>query len=129
MPPDSARRRVVVWRVGDALLAAPVDAVVEIAAVDAAGTVRSRVGALDPRTPPGLEPPEAPVRAVVLRAGGGHLAMAADHVDGVTAWEPGATAPTPDWLRSLPTGHVASLIRLDQDRVAALLAVDALADL
>lgn len=124
--PGADDQQVVVWHVGDAILAVPVETVVEIASVDRDGTVRSRTGTLQPITPPGLDPPASPERAVVLRNASGSLAMAADHVDGVTTCERGAATPTPEWLRTLPTRHLASLIRLDGDRVAALLAVDSL---
>ena len=126
MPRDSDELQVVVWYVGDAILAAPVETVIEIAPVDREGAVRSRAGTLQLTSPPGLDPPASPERAVVLRNAAGAVAMAADSVDGVVTCGRGAATSTPEWLRALPTRHLASLIRLDDDRVAAMLAVDSL---
>lgn len=116
----------VVWRVGDALLAAPLAAIVEVAPVSADGTATSRLGALELQAAPGLPAPARPRRAVVIRTAGAAVAIAADDVEGVQPYTEHSAAPTPAWLGTLPTAHLAGLIRLDDDRIAALLAVDAL---
>lgn len=120
--------RVVVWRVGDALLAAPLADTAEIAAVSRDGRALSRSGRLELRTPPGLSPPARPRRAVVLRAGKAALAMAADEVEGVRPYTERHTPATPAWIGTLKADHLAGLIRLDDDRIAALLAIDALTE-
>lgn len=128
MPPGEADR-VVVWSLGDALLAAPLAVIVEIATVAADGRAMSRLGPLDVRSAPGLPAPAGPRRAVVVRtgeAGAAALAIAADDVEGVKPYTPAEAAATPAWLRTLPTGHIAGMIRLDDDRIAALLAIEAL---
>lgn len=128
--PAGEAARVVVWRVGDALLAVPLAAAVEIAAVASDGKAVSRAGRLEIRTPPGIPHVSRCPRAVVVRAGptGGELvALAAEAVEGVKAYAEKDAAVTPEWLRGLSMAHVAGLIRVDDRRVAALLAVDALA--
>ena len=64
MPQDSPAP-VLVWRRGEALLAAEVDAVVEVAAVPPAGDVRSREGDAPLMDLPGLAG-DRPGRAVVV---------------------------------------------------------------
>lgn len=125
VPPGEATR-VVVWRVGDALLAVPLDAAIEIAAVAPDGRAATRAGSLELWTPPGLQEVDDCRRAVVVRAGEGSVAMAAETVEGVKPYTEREAAPTPPWLRSLATPYMAGLIRLDDDRVAALLAVESL---
>lgn len=123
-PPD--RDRVIVWRVGDALLAAPLARTAEIAAVDPDGRAMSRSGPLELQAPPGLPLPRRPHRAVVLRAGETAVAMAADEVEGVRSYTDRQATATPAWLDSLRTDHLAALILLDDQRIAALLAIDTL---
>lgn len=128
MSPDEADE-VVVWRLAGALLAVPLAAVVEIAAVTADGRAVTRAGRLELRTPPGLSLAADAAdctRAVVVRTGGGAMALAAEVVEGVKPYTKRERAPTPPWIRTLPTEHLAGLIRLDDRRVAALLAVDTL---
>lgn len=125
VPPAEATR-VVVWGVGDALLAVPLDAAIEIAAVGTDRRAITRAGPLELWTPPGLQEVYDCRRAVVVRASGGAVALAADAVEGVKPYTEREAAPTPPWLRSLPTPHMAGLVRLDDDRVAALLAVESL---
>ncbi len=124
--PQNERARALVWRSGDALLAVPLAAVLEIAAPDADGRVRSRVGSLPVSTVPGLPPAANPPRAVVIRAGGATVALAADDVEGVREYTARESARTPPWLRLLNIDHLAGLVRLDEGRVAALLAVETL---
>jgi hypothetical protein len=54
------------------------------------------------------------------------MALAADDVEGVREYTVRESTSTPPWLRRLPIDHVAGLVRLDEGRVAALLAVDTL---
>lgn len=125
MPPGE-ERRVLVWRVGGALLAAPIEVVVEVAPVQD-GRTDSRAGRMEVRDVPGLRTEREARRAVILRAESGLLAVAADEVDGVRSSTPREESPTPGWLRALPTEHVAGLLQLPDARVAALLAVESLA--
>jgi hypothetical protein len=117
------RPQLVVWSHGEALLAAPLDAVVEVVAVDD-GVAHGRSGELEPRPLPGL-PAATGSRAVVLRTPAGLRALPADEVDGVRT-PPGADAQVPTWLRAVAPEVVDRLVRLDDGRVAAILAVDAL---
>lgn len=123
--PQGEERRVLVWRVGGALLAAPIETVVEVAPVRE-GTTRSRVGRVEIRDVPGLRPEGDAEHAIILRADTGLLAIAADEVAGVQTSTPGTQSPTPAWLRALPTEHFAGLLQLPDARVAALLVVDSL---
>lgn len=125
MSPDE-EGQVLVWRLGDALLAAPLEAVVEVATVGADGRATSRAGPVDLTVPPGVRSSTVTERAVVVRARGIMLALAADDVEGVMPCTLRDSAATPPWLRSLPTTHLTGLVRLDGGRVAALLAIDAL---
>ena len=118
--------RVVVWRVGEVLLAARLSDTVEIAAVASDGLAVSRSGRLEPRTPPGIAPPERPVRAVVVRVGDGEVAMAADEVLGIEPFTPEDSASVPSWLGALSAPHLARLVRLPDHRLAALLDLHAL---
>jgi len=124
--PGSDPARALVWRSGDALLAVPVDAVLEVTDTDDEGRARSRRGPVPLSAVPGLQPAGHARRAVVVRSGGTTLALAADEVEGVREYTVRESAPTPPWLGTLPTGHLAGLVRLDEGRVAALLAVDTL---
>lgn len=129
MPPadrPAAPARVVVWRLGDALLAVDVDRVVEIAPVDPDGRARSRLGALTLAVPPGLAAPARPQRAVVLRTSRGPVGAPADAVEGVHECAPGTVGAPPAWLAGLSEAGVRALVRLDDRRIAALLEPDAL---
>lgn len=121
--------RVVVWRVGDVLLAARLADTVEIAAVASDGRAVSRSGRLEPRTPPGIPVPERPARAVVVRVGGREMALAADEVLGIEPFTPGGVAAVPAWLDDLFAPHLTRLVRLPDHRLAALLDLTALRDL
>lgn len=125
MSPDE-EGQVLVWRLGDALLAAPLEAVVEVTTVGADRRAVSRAGPVDLTAPPGARSASVPQRAVVVRARGATLALAADEVEGVVPRTLRESAATPSWLRSLPTTHFTGLVRLDGGRVAALLAIDTL---
>lgn len=118
--------RAVVWRVGDALLAIPLSAAMEIAAVASDGRAEARSGRLELRTPPGVSALTDCRHAVVVRTAESPVALAAEAVDGVLAYTQLDAVPAPAWLRGLSTEHIAGLIRLDDQRVAALLAVEAL---
>lgn len=122
--PQGEASRVLVWRLGSALLAARLEDVVEVVMVAADGRALSRGGQLEVTPPPGMTSPTRPPRAVVVRAGAGTMAMAADEVEGVKEYALRDSAPTPAWLRGLPTEHLAGLIHLEGSRVAALLALD-----
>jgi chemotaxis signal transduction protein len=119
---------VLLWRLGEALLAVELTAVEEIAGVDAAGRARTRAGDLPIEAPPGLESAARPARAVVLRPAGlgRRIALAADEVEGVMEPASPGGLPTPDWLGGLGSPHVRALIRVDDVRVAALLDTDPL---
>lgn len=125
--PRDDGRRVLVWSIGGALLAVPLDAVVEIAPI-ADDEARTRGGRLPLRTIASLETTGVARRAVVLRSGATLMAVAADEVEGVHAASLDDQAPTPAWLTTLPTDHLAGLIQLTDVRVAALLAVESLGD-
>lgn len=124
--PHGEEARAVVWRIGEALLAVPLDVAMEIAAVGADGQARARTGRLEVRTPPGVTAPPYCPHAVVVRTTGSPMALAAEAVDGVLAYTERHAVPAPAWLGGLPTDHIAGLIRLNDQRVAALLAVEAL---
>lgn len=125
--PRDDGRRVLVWSIGGALLAAPLDGVVEIAPIED-DEARTRTGRLPLRTIAGLEATGVTRRAVVLRSGTTLMAVVADEVDGVHAASLDDQAPTPAWLTTLPTDHLAGLIHLTDARVAALLAIESLGD-
>lgn len=125
MPPAD-EGRVVVWRLGDALLAAPLADTIEIAAVAADGLAVSRAGRLALHTPAGIRSRERPTRAVVVRVAGREVAMAAEEVLGIEPFAPAETAPLPPWLETVPASHVAGLVRLPDQRLAVLLHLDAL---
>ncbi len=128
MPPaDPPAASFVVWRLGDALLAVPLDVVDEVAPVDASGQARGRTGSWAVVDPPGLPRSDHPRQAVVVRVTGGEgrLALAADEVDGVRDAATAAVLDPPPWLAALSSGHTRSLIRLDDRRVAAVLDVAA----
>jgi chemotaxis signal transduction protein len=126
----------VVWRLGDALLAVALGAVDEVVGVDADGLARARGGALELRAPPGLDLPPGSRHAVVIASGAGEgagpgspsqrLALAADEVVGVYEAADVSPLPPPDWLGRLDAGHLSGLIRLQDGRVAATLDPDAL---
>lgn len=124
--PQGEGRRVLVWRVGGALLAAPIDAVVEVAPAEG-GSTDCRAGRLDLRGMPGLQTDGDAPHAVILRADSGLFAIAADEVEGVRTSTAREESPTPDWLHTLPTEHLAGLLQLPDARVAALLDVESLA--
>lgn len=129
--PLAERPPVLVWRRGEALLAAEVDAVLEVARSDAAEgvadveTVRTSAGEARVLNLPGL-PRDRAARAVVLRTAAGLVALPADAVEGIRAMAPDRFAPAPRWLQALAPDHVRGIVTLDDDRLAALLAVDAL---
>ena len=123
MPP-AERPPALVWRRGDALLAAEVDAVLEVAPADG-DRVDTREGAAPFLHLPGLPREPAP-RAVVLRSAAGLVALPADGVDGIRAVVEGRVAPTPPWLRGFAPDYIRAIVTLDDDRLAVLLAVDAL---
>lgn len=124
--PQGEGQRVLVWRVGGALLAAPIDAVVEVAAAHG-GSTECRAGRLDVRLVPGLRTDGDAPRAVILRAATGLIAIAADEVEGVRTSTVREESPKPGWLRTLPTEHFDRLLQLPDARVAALIAVESLA--
>ena len=130
MPP-AERPPVLVWRRGEALLAVEVDSVLEIARTDApAGTaddepVRTRGGVAPVLNLPGL-PRERAARAVILTTDAGLVALPADAVEGIRAMTADRFASAPEWLQALAPDHVRGIVTLDDDRLAALLAVDAL---
>ena len=124
--PAAEPERAVVWRLGEALLAAPLDAVQEVASVTKDGRARTRSGELEPLVPNGLEVPRPSRRAVVLLVGDRGVAVAADEVEGVAEVpESMAVAPS-EWLGQLDTRHVRAVVRLVDGRLAALLEPDAL---
>jgi chemotaxis signal transduction protein len=120
----------VVWRLGGASLAARLDMVEEIVAVDADGQANGRGGPVDVVRPPGLEGTSPARFAVVVRrtpAGDDRVALAADAVDGVV--NPGGEIRgRPFWLGTLDAPHLDGLVRLGDERVAAILNVPALFD-
>lgn len=118
-------QRYVVWQVGEATLAASLDATVEVAALDPEGRARSRGGPVDVLATPGIQP-VAPGRAVVLEGPDGPLALGADSVEGVLHADQTSPADTPSWLQRLPTRHLAGLLVLTDGRIAALLDVASL---
>lgn len=75
---------------------------------------------------PGLALGRRPERAVVVRTADGPAALPADSLEGIRAVDPTRVSPPPPWLAGLAPAHVRGLIVLDDDRPAALLAVDAL---
>jgi chemotaxis signal transduction protein len=115
---------VIVWLTGNAVLAAPVDDVIEVAELDEHGMAHTRDGSLEPVALPGLNP-EAARRAVVVRAAEGPAAIPADRVEGVVGQEGPVRSP-PEWLAGVTSRHVRGLIRLDDGRIAAVLATEAL---
>jgi hypothetical protein len=120
----------VVWRLGGASLAASLDMVEEIVTVDADGQANGRDGPLDVVRPPGLEGTSPARLAVVVRrtpAGDDRVALAAEVVDGVV--NPGGEVrERPFWLGTLDAPHLAGLVRLGDERVAAILHVPGLFD-
>lgn len=127
--PAPERPPVLVWRRGEALLAVEVDAVLEIARTRAAAAadepVRTRAGQAPVLNLPGL-PRDPATQAVILRTAAGLAALPADAVDGIRAITADRFAPPPRWLAALAPDHVRGIVTLDDDRLAALLAVDAL---
>lgn len=117
----------VVWSLGDALLAVPVAAVEEVVPVDDTGRVHARAGELDLAPASLLRVVSRPSHAVVVRAaaeaGERRLALPADRVEGVLGADRAAGIPAPGWLDGIEAPHIASLVRLDTGRVAALLDV------
>ena len=117
--------RVVVWRIGGATLALPLDDVVEVVGVDAGGVAIGRDGPVELVHLDGVPARDAP-RAVVLRTGAGLRALPADAVRGVAdAAETRMTAP-PDWLSRVRPAHLSALLRLPDDSIATLLSAQAL---
>lgn len=125
-PRDRVPDRVVVWRLGEALLAAALDAVAEVAPVGPDGRARTREGSLDLVVPRGLTPAPAAGRAVVLYAGGRRVAVPAEEVEGVRHCRPGDVEAPPSWLGALAAPAVRALVRVDDRRIAALLVPDTL---
>jgi chemotaxis signal transduction protein len=126
----------VVWRLGDALLAVALGAVDEVVGVGADGRARARGGALELHAPPGLDLPAGSRQAVIIASGAGEgvgagsppqrLALAADEVEGVYEAGDVSPLPPPGWLGRLDAPHLTGLIRLQDGRVAAALDPDAL---
>ena len=116
--------RVVVWCAGRTVLAAAVEAVLEVAERDEEGRALTRLGLLDPVSVPGLTTDDAD-RAVIVRAADGPVALPADRIDGVVAYH-GPVVDTPPWLEAVGPDYVRGLIRLDDDRIAAVLDTGAL---
>jgi chemotaxis signal transduction protein len=116
---------VVVWRLGDALLAVEVDVVDQIVSVGPDGRARTRDGDLEVVLPPGVDPEHAPGQAVVVLAGHGpdrsRIAVAAEHVEGVVESGDATALDSPAWLAGLESAHVRSLVQIEGGRVAALL--------
>ena len=121
-------RRIVVWRVGEALLAVPLEATVEIAAVGEDRRADGRDGPLDLEPPPGLPLPEGAPRAVIVRASSRKVALAAEAIEGVVTVAGHGAEPVPPWLGGLSADHIEAVVRIGDGRVAALLDVDALGD-
>lgn len=115
---------VIVWLTGEAVLAAPVDAVLEVAELDEHGMAHTRDGSLEPMVFPGLDA-AACRRAVVVRAADGPAAIPANRVEGVVGQQGPVRSP-PEWLAGVAGRHVRGLIRLDDGRIAAVLATEAL---
>ena len=124
MPP-AERPPVLVWRRGEALLAAEVDAVLEIGPVLDGVRVATREGDARILNLPGLSR-EPARRAVVVRCGDALAALPADGIEGVRSIAVDRFAATPSWLESLAPDHVRAIVTLDDDRLAALLALNAL---
>lgn len=124
MPPAETERAVV-WRLGGALLAAPLDAVREVAPVTAEGLARTRTGEVEAVVPHGLDA-TPPRRAIILSVGDQVVAVAAEEVEGVADVPERAVAGPPGWLSKLDTRHVRAVVRLADDRLAALLEPEAL---
>lgn len=121
---------VVVWRLGDALLAVELDAVEAVVSVDTDGRARTRAGLLEITTPPGLDSSGASRHAVVLLRCDGEeearIALAADEVEGVVEPDDASAVDPPEWLASVESAHLRALVPLADRRVAALLEVAAL---
>jgi chemotaxis signal transduction protein len=124
MPPGDAGA-VVVWRLGDAVLAVELGAVDRIVPVGPDGRARTHEGSVRVYTPQGIEPARPPRQAVLLHAGpgGSRLAVAAEHVEGVFDPEDATAIAPPEWLVGLDSTQVRSLIRLVDQRLAVLLDV------
>lgn len=118
--------RVVVWSLGEALLAAALHDVVAVAPVGDDGRAHGREGGVGLVVPPGLPPPASPVQAVILDTARGRVAVPADGVEGVRECGPGSVAPPPPWLQGLAATVLRGLVRLDDRRIAGLLDPDAL---
>lgn len=123
--PAAERPPALVWRRGDALLAVEVDAVLEVTPAAREDAVDTREGPAPFLHLPGL-PREAAPRAVVLRSAAGLVALPADGVDGIRAVVDGRVMPPPPWLRGFAPDYIRAIVALDDDRLAVLLAVDAL---
>jgi chemotaxis signal transduction protein len=122
--PDS-QAPLLVWRRGEALLAAEVDAIVEVAMVPADGDVRSREGSAPLVDLPGLRG-DRPDRAVVVRTGSGLAALPADSLEGIRGIARDRLSAPPGWLGALVAAHLRAIVVLDDDRLAALLALASL---
>jgi hypothetical protein len=114
-----------VWRVGDALLAAPLAAVDEVATVGENGRAQARDGEIPVAAGPLPDAARQHRQAVILRrsdvAGEGRLALPADQVDGVVAADQAEALPAPPWLAGIHAPHMAALVRLETGDIAALL--------
>jgi hypothetical protein len=122
---------VVVWRIAGALLAAELHAVAEVAPVSDGGVVQTRDGDLELTPIPGLGEPSAPLAVVLQPQGakaGMRVALPADAVEGVLTPGTVVEAEPPGWLRALHMPHVQGLLRVDGDRLVALLHADAIGD-
>lgn len=117
--PAAEAGRVVVWSAGESILAAPIDAVIEVTDRDADGRARSRHGPLDPVALPGVSVDSAD-RAVILRAAAGPVALPADRIDGVMPHS-GPVSDPPPWLEAAARGWFRGLVRLEDGRIAAVL--------
>lgn len=125
--PRAEPDHVVVWRVGDVLLAVALDDVMEVAAVGDGRTASARGGALTLTAIRGLDTRAEPAhRAIVVRTSRGPRAVAATEVEGVFESPDIGVHATPRWLEGVETGPVKALVRVDDQRTAALLDVEAI---
>lgn len=119
-PDRTGPLQVVVWRLGDALLAAPVALVDEVTPLDREGRARCRTGPLALTPIPALEPGTPARNAVVVQRGGRRFALPASTVEGVRTVA-GDAHEAPAWLGRRARRRVTGILMLEDDRLAALL--------